>query len=107
VAGRSTRSLEVMAKKRQLSFEEERAFLLDVLFDAAQKEEYWSFEGERYRRIAYGEEIDDWDSDHFPCGDCGVSKGQFHLAACDIEKCPKCLKQALGCSCKRDGLERP
>ena len=77
------------------------------IISSAQRQESYFFEGEAHRRIAYGEEIGDWDSDHFPCGDCGVVKGQFHVAGCDIEECPKCGKRALGCSCKRDDRKRP
>ena len=94
-----------MAKKQPATTTEE--VLRSALFNAGQRQENWLFGGESYRRIAYGEEIDDWDSDNFPCADCGVTKGQFHLANCDAEKCPKCQEQALGCLCERDDRRMP
>jgi hypothetical protein len=33
------------------------------------------------------------------CHDCGVSLGQPHHLYCDLEQCPKCGGQLLGCPC--------
>lgn len=31
------------------------------------------------------------------CGDCNAAPGQPHHAGCDIERCPECGGQMLGC----------
>jgi len=33
------------------------------------------------------------------CHDCGVAAGGFHHVGCDMEICPRCGGQFLGCSC--------
>lgn len=33
------------------------------------------------------------------CHDCNVAKGQLHHPGCDMERCPKCGGQAIGCDC--------
>lgn len=33
------------------------------------------------------------------CGDCGVEPGQMHLDGCDVQRCPRCGHQAIGCDC--------
>ena len=67
--------------------------------------EYQKFDGflyqdKLYDRIKYGDEINDRVSD--TCHDCGCLKGQFHTDGCDVEDCPVCGEQFLGCSCGID-----
>lgn len=60
--------------------------------------------GEKFERIKFGDESDDWGKDSGSCGDCGVKVGQIHHWQCDIERCPKCDGQALGCECRDEFL---
>ena len=56
-------------------------------------------------RIRYGDESDDWGADHRPCHDCKVLRGQLHVPSCDVEQCPACGGQAIGCDCQSDDAE--
>lgn len=63
-------------------------------------------EGKELERIRYGSESDDWGADKQPCHDCGVVKGQYHVfSQCDVERCPVCDSQAIGCDCDYEGDE--
>jgi len=33
------------------------------------------------------------------CADCGIVHGQIHHFGCDVERCPKCGLQMIGCGC--------
>lgn len=35
------------------------------------------------------------------CPDCGVTPGDLHHHECDIERCPRCLRQLASCDCPR------
>ena len=45
-------------------------------------------------RIRVGEG-DDWGAP--VCHDCNASTGQVHHAGCDVERCPECGGQMIGC----------
>ncbi len=60
----------------------------------------FQIEGTSYNRIKYGEEATDWGAARQPCGSCAVTAGEIHHAGCLIERCPKCLGQAVSCRCK-------
>jgi hypothetical protein len=33
------------------------------------------------------------------CHDCGIMHGGIHHWGCDVERCPKCGLQLIGCNC--------
>lgn len=35
------------------------------------------------------------------CGDCGAEEGSVHILGCDLEECPVCLGQLIGCECPK------
>jgi hypothetical protein len=65
----------------------------------AQRHPYLFGGRRRYSRIRFGAEVM-WESAGWStCPDCGVVEGQYHVDGCDIEECPKCRAQRLGCEC--------
>lgn len=59
--------------------------------------------GKRYKRIKYGEEDFPWPDER--CHDCGAKIGQYHHAGCDVEQCPVCGGQLIGCGCGAEYAE--
>jgi hypothetical protein len=47
-----------------------------------------------------GEELDpvEWDGES-RCHDCGAMPGGYHHPGCDMERCPSCGGQLIGCGC--------
>jgi TIR domain-containing protein len=48
-------------------------------------------------RIRRGEEKHKWPGEM--CHDCSALPGEYHVPGCDVEECPVCGSQALGCRC--------
>jgi len=55
--------------------------------------------GAEQHRVRYGSETDDWGANSRPCHDCAVIKGELHVLGCDVERCPLCGGQLIGCEC--------
>lgn len=58
------------------------------------------------QRIPFGEEEQQELSDGTPiylppvtneCHDCGAGEGELHTPGCDVEQCPECGLQLIGC----------
>lgn len=55
--------------------------------------------------IRYGDETrygSDWSRTLLAgkrCHDCNAIIGAFHHPGCDMEECPNCHRQAIGCGC--------
>jgi hypothetical protein len=77
-------------------------------FQESQRQKTEKLHGKIYRRIKYGDEqresenFDGFEFSKHPCHDCGAIRGQYHCFGCDVEQCPRCKGQFLGCECKLD-----
>ena len=61
-------------------------------------------EGIAYYRIPHAPAAEDYRTDQ-RCHDCLVHSGGIHHAGCDMELCPRCAGQAIGCGCRWEGDE--
>jgi len=51
-----------------------------------------------FDRIRYGDDVGPDAPVH--CRDCHVTRGQYHVPDCCVERCPKCrVGQAISCDC--------
>ena len=77
-----------------------------VRIEDAQKVRDYVIGGKVYSRIPYGTEEGGREFPE-PCRDCGVLRGQYHVeGVCDMEECPSCHGQAIGCDCSYEGDDR-
>jgi hypothetical protein len=71
--------------------------------EAAQNIREYIINGKAYDRIPYGREEGGGVFPE-PCHDCGVLRGQYHVElVCDMEECPHCHGQVMGCDCPYEG----
>lgn len=71
--------------------------------EASQKIKNYIIEGKECKRIKYGDKREnDSNPEKYPCHDCAVPVGYYHVASCDAEVCPKCNEQAISCNCDYD-----
>ena len=76
-----------------------------VRIEAAQDIHEYVIGGKRYARIRYGDENGGSDFTQ-ACHDCGVLPHQYHVeGVCDMEECPNCHGQVIGCDCPYEGDE--
>ncbi len=64
----------------------------------AQTVTYMILGDRRPDRVRYGKETNGWTAEH-PCHDCRVIDGEYHVPGCDVEQCPECGGQLIGCDC--------
>jgi hypothetical protein len=81
--------------------------LKDPDFKRSQTVKSFCIAGADFSRIAYGYERGAFAeyAIETECSNCGAPTGFLHLLPCDLEQCPRCEQQALGCSC--DYEKRP
>lgn len=93
---------DVSAYKEDISVAQQHPFFKDK-YGAVVSRIRFGFEKEYHEGVEEG----DHDSYYTPtiylwdyCDDCGAKQGEYHLANCDLERCPICGEQALTCDCE-------
>jgi hypothetical protein len=61
--------------------------------------------GDVYARVRYGDEVLARGLELGDCHDCNARPGGYHHAFCDVEQCPRCGEQFIGCLCDETPLE--
>ena len=61
-----------------------------------------TFRNEVFTPVVYGAETIWPGSFSGRCGDCGVVAGGKHHFGCDLEQCPRCGEQLIGCDCAEE-----
>ncbi|MBS6953521.1 MAG: hypothetical protein KH230_09830 [Enterocloster asparagiformis] len=61
------------------------------------EDQYIQYRGHDFPRIRYGSERTHWVDEY--CHDCGAAIGECHRMGCDVEECPICHRQLIGCEC--------
>ncbi|HEY8789738.1 MAG TPA: hypothetical protein VIM10_11480 [Actinopolymorphaceae bacterium] len=59
----------------------------------------YAIAGRTFQRIAFVPHRGDLDAQ---CHDCLTTVGGLHHPGCDVERCPRCGGQAIGCGCHED-----
>ena len=63
-------------------------------------------DGTKMPSIPYEDEEQAWgEVEGRECPDCGTPHGGFHHPGCDMERCPRCNGQLIGCGCLDDNDE--
>ena len=63
---------------------------------------YW---GQTYLRIPYGEEHGVLGAKNTICPSCEAGAGQYHVRGCVVEECPVCGECASNCDCKSERFQ--
>ena len=60
------------------------------------KKHWYMIDGQMYEAVKFGDPREQLPDDIEVCHDCGVVRGEYHHAGCDMERCPKCGSQLIG-----------
>ena len=68
--------------------------------EEAQTITFYEVDGTKFERVRYGDEGLPKATTRKFCRGCAVVEGEFHVPSCDVEECPRCHSQAIGCGCQ-------